>query len=1291
MLVPPQPAFLGRNSSGSKFTLKNASMTSLSSSSNGHDAYGSWSQDKRNSYSGSSQSHRGSVDADARGREAFFSNERRGSWKGSADGSSDADSRFDGALDSKGAANSRRSKSKGTGSSGGGNPGLTVGTGGSIKGLGRRLFKRSSSTNLNPASRSHSASSASTAPSSPPLTPTTPPVLPVCLPNGKKDFFGDSPNLPPVSLTSSGKPLQSLNETLGQMEPHPASSEASFRSPSSSLSRSLASSPIGRNAGLYPDSLGASSFSLTSTTAESSPASKPVTLPTLPEATASRSDARSSSSGGGGQSSMPALFEEGGDGDSDFLRAVLNFGESEGDDLGAYSGRGGRAAPLPRRSSSLFTSTDFGGAGASSSSLASFRYNGGYSTSASSSIQRRNGKLVMTEAAAKELSAGPAYRSKTLRPLHVRPGLFRRDSDDSEDSYGEDDKESKATSPISPTTPISPTSTAPPSSFKQTLSYFSSLAKNKTKPPSPPEPRGRDASAQEDAGQQQDDEEDYVVLRPGPPGLDTPSKRSLYTCTLLKVHPYLAPTLVPSLAETAGGLTKATAELRFPRSINREDALRNHTSTLGVSRSLHAAVGRTIVMRKLKKLSLPIEQEVEISWFQRKYSTESVSPETIRTALAKRQMVNPEALARPPIMTPNLSADQQGAGGVGDGDLASSRRLSGIVNLTPGQKLAAAPSDPDHNGMIVWARRPGFLQRCSVTFAEDACHPGDVVLPAAMNFAIGVGTVLPVVKGSKAKPQPISFSPRVRLLAGLPSVEEERRLRAPVPSKFRRREASQRISRAFAGEPAYRGRSRQASAGGTDDGRPSREQRPKEAHKKAPAPWLAPRNPQLLAPGASVPRSPSSSARSPSLSPNLDRDPSSRAAQTRTSTGSADSASAALAEGKEAQDGQEGDSDAESEEDVPLGQLRDFRAHRAAETERIQKLEEEIAQLRLKEQIREREELERRELEERTRRLEEERVLEVRRAREQAAMQEKAKKMLIEARERRGNTRQSVLLSAANYGAGSPLVGPQPRLAKQASNSNLTAETGPGATSDSRTRKLRHSSSLAQLSPQGVEAALRPDNGLYAVPEHAGSRASLMPPAMPAQRGSMMSLAPHAAQASTYAQQQAEAKRASLAPPSPVQPQQRQSMRASETTATLSPPRSPNAAAFNATPATVIPPARRTSMMPMAPSSPNLHVYGGGHATPMHSMSMTNLQAQAYLQQQQQLVQQQQQQQQHMHLQQHQLQQQQQLYAGHPGVSQTMRVSSRPGRNSMMPQAPLVSLYGNAIPHSASQRPGGWV
>ncbi|SPO20995.1 uncharacterized protein UTRI_00472 [Ustilago trichophora] len=1045
---------------------------------------------------------------------------------------------------------------------------------GTLRGLGRRLFNRSSS-NLKAApllaSRSQSASSSSTSAQSPPLTPTTPPqVQPVWLPNGQKDFFANFSGLP-----SSVNIADTQSHNL--RTPSDAFTGISPKTRQGTFSDRRSSHEDGGD--ITFDANSSQGHGSNSTFSHHSSA---FALPSLPSATA----APPAFSSNVARREIPAVIEE--EGDSDFLRAVLNFGEGDDGSLSTPSFRGGRAAPLPTRSSSL---GQIAGIAASPSS---------FNTPSPRPPPRRttDGRVILTQEAARDFATEKPTPSYVVVHRKYRKGLFGNESE-SEDEYGNDEEDDDAE-----TTVVAP-------SAKSTVSFAETQA-------GVPGPSRSDEAARYPSSfskartRSQSNDDSATATRP--PGLDSAAKKALYNCTLLKVHMHLAPTLagdaearsqIPVIA--AGEMLYANDDLRFPRSINPEMKLRRHSSTYAFSRNLHVALARTEVMRKLRRDKLRIEDEVEISWFQRRYGSASIAPEQIAKALRQRQMVSPEALAKPPIAAPQDSA-------VGStGGLAASRRLSGIVGLEPGQK-------GEKNGIISWAQRPGFLARTVVLLPAEEFAPGEVLVSGAAKLG-----------ERDSATSTVSFSSRIRVLAGLPSVEEERRIRYPMVTtkKFRPRDMqSKRASRLGSASDGvvWEGPDRRSST------RPARESplaSPSSKQKRLP-PWMAPRSPQLLSPSMPQLRPPRAASEG----------------QTAFSTLHQNSSTASIPEVKETEE-QEGDS---SDEEVPLAQLQNFRAQRAAEKERIQKLENEVAVLRQKEVEREKEEEERKTREEEARRIEAERAYEERKAAVEARRLEKNRRILQEARDRRGFTRQSVLLAEPNYGAGNPLLGhSRPKQGSSPSSPNLALEpisAGTGSSSrDAALAKLQGGNQIASGSTTSLyiqqDGQRRSKTSVVAQPE-----AAISPVTSPRIRSS-------ATAASPLVDLHRQNSMATLSPPSQTIPHRRSMAQL---------PTSPQIT------------QRRTSLVPaelhhatsMHHLAQPLFPPGGGMMhDPRHSMSMSNLHAQAYYQQQQQMA----------------LQRPNMVaQAQTQGIAGRISTRQRPGL------APLVSLYGDVLPSSAVQR-----
>jgi hypothetical protein len=440
----------------------------------------------------------------------------------------------------------------------------------------------------------------------------------------------------------------------------------------------------------------------------------------------------------------------------------------------------------------------------------------------------------------------PSYDSFRPSPSYIRPGLFRNDprdaEDDSEDEYGAEGDEctSGYASAMSGTPPLSPEASPrfagnmalPVSAHPSTFARYKGSAR-------------RGSAANEEP---EDDEEaagPSAPRRPSAPsvGLNTGSKRALYTCTLLKVHPQLAASFKASqdgarLIPGAAAVLDAPApeELRSPRSVNAAAVLRTHPSTLAFTRDLGVAVARSSVMRKLRRETLPMAQEVELGWFQRKYGSEVISPEAVAVGLAQRPAVSPEALARPPMGVPVAplptsplsrslsSADALAAGARADGP-------------TPETALPAA-AQAGESGMSLWARRPTYLERTLLITAHESHEPGAIVYAESEAvYTVGKRTsLLPAPRQRRVvKPAPLAFSPRLRELAGLPPAEP---LVRSSPDKFRKRERR----RPDIGELLQT--EQPTSAAASPSRRPAREEQPRKSSGRAPPPWIAPRPPQ---------------------------------------------------------------------------------------------------------------------------------------------------------------------------------------------------------------------------------------------------------------------------------------------------------------------------------------------------------------------------------------------------------------------------------------------------------------
>ncbi|KAK0568637.1 hypothetical protein OC861_001714 [Tilletia horrida] len=358
-----------------------------------------------------------------------------------------------------------------------------------------------------------------------------------------------------------------------------------------------------------------------------------------------------------------------------------------------------------------------------------------------------------------------AERFKMFRPQHgLRPGQSRtktRYDDDSEDDYGADEDEEEEQADESGF-----------SSSRADSSFASVSGRNLLQQPKDVEPQmisptsgsvlfpstfaqskakrgGNEAKGSGSAWDETSDEEgdqsmqSVRSVRPEP-GLDVPAKRALYTCTLLKIHPHLAPhflvagsTAAQPLAAVALAANKegsdnealSATEVRFPRSTNPATLLAGHASTTSLARGgLRIALARAQVMRSLKRRRLPITEEVEISWFQRKYGSELVAPDKIMAEMGRRLPVKPEALVKPPTAGDAVSSD--------------------------GGAAVATPENP----VKLWATRPRFAERMTNWVTIDDRNV-DVVPERVVDGFVPKGV---------AKAPVLLLSDRICALAGVP-------------------------------------------------------------------------------------------------------------------------------------------------------------------------------------------------------------------------------------------------------------------------------------------------------------------------------------------------------------------------------------------------------------------------------------------------------------------------------------------------------------------------------------------
>ncbi|KAE8193293.1 hypothetical protein CF336_g4053 [Tilletia laevis] len=443
-------------------------------------------------------------------------------------------------------------------------------------------------------------------------------------------------------------------------------------------------------------------------------------------------------------------------------------------------------------------------------------------------------RRFLTEAQMRDLDQQTALYAERVRqerrpmPVH-RPGLFAtavRDEEDSEDDYGADEDEEeqrsrqraaksragpgrsaagKGSTPAALLLNVNTANLEPVSPTSGSILFPSTITQGKMKRSKDSKKDDRRAGSPWDVSS--DEEDARPVVRTPEPGLDLPAKRALYTCTLLKIHPHLAPHfLVPGnptaqpLAAVALAAKSSDSdapnpptEVRFPRSTNGATFLAGHASTTSLIRGgLRIALARAQVMRALKRRKLPLVEEVEISWFQRKYGSELVAPDRVMAEMGRRPQASPEALMKPPV------ASESGENGV------------------------SAQVDEAANPMKSWAQRGRFAERMrdwkplegQGGSAEDSVEAQSVLA----HFLVQSPDFRMV-----PKPPALLLSARVCALAGVPKPSWIPPT-AP-PKRFRSREIAARNA----------GLSRSASLIG--------------------APWLAPR--VSASPTSSAPVSPS--------------------------------------------------------------------------------------------------------------------------------------------------------------------------------------------------------------------------------------------------------------------------------------------------------------------------------------------------------------------------------------------------------------------------------------------------
>lgn len=1033
--------------------------------------------------------------------------------------------------------------------------------------------------------RQGSYSSASTIHSSPPHTPTTPHASADGLGSNSKDapYINGLPQLPPLSSLGGDAGKNFSAPGLSQLPTSTglATSIHASHLTSSGTSASLAPKkpltiavPLPARTSSALQDTGARV-----TAAPLSPVSPHSVAVPSPLATSFRSSDAGPNVSPKKEPARPASnlptsssFDE----TSDFLAAVLSFsdggiGSSLSDDAAATT------RPSAEPSSTFGTS--------SSSSLTALpRSPLGALDSTSRGLPRRLTEAQLAEIEQEERTKKASTPSYTYgrSGIGARPGLFsatnrKRDESDSEDEYGdadpadleEDDdweaaRKGTTSKPVEADKPAStqkskpvlqvevPNKLMPGKKSSDFMSRASAFLKPRTSgstltPPPQASPPSSKRNSDEDTPQSPAFPSSFARKQktsplPSPkpaadapsrapqaqplPGLNSPAKRALYACTLLKVHPQLDSILKVGVSNAVeAGEVPGSVEIRFPRSINTSKKLTAASkfggSQIGVagapitlgSRRLDVALAQTKVMRKLRR-RLTREDEVEIGWFLKSYMSETISPDTIAKSLAAKPQVSPEALAQPLVSsqegekTPLREATTDGRSSPD----SMSPTAPGAAKDAARKTAPAASNEP--NGLVRWVMRKPFLERCAVIRGEteETFNVGDIVVDAE-----SAATAIPGVSASTFQagdsarskalgrtPPPkvvarhgdLTMSPRIRVLAGLPPTAHES---TPRPLATREQKAS--TKRAPPPWSARRQMSleQEASAPVPIDTRNQRQAaQVQAAHDKLVG--NAVRSSHLLSPAQALAASTRSSMQfrrgsSTSITPPTGASPLHSPAVFANGC-EGDNESSEASGGEFYSTAESGDDD-----DMPISSLalrrrasalstnegegastlraasssttvadrspdsrRTVSPRPAEEQERIFALEQEL--LALKKRERHRESL---------LGLERARLAKIWADQEAARKLEENKRQLKEARERRSRTEHSEVLTSATYGAGSSEAWYEQSAAS---------------------RRLRQSASMADVSkPQLGEAFVHsPSQGALAIPPSSSSRGPLTPP-----------------------------------------------------------------------------------------------------------------------------------------------------------------------------------------------------
>ncbi|CAO1625452.1 unnamed protein product [Parajaminaea phylloscopi] len=661
----------------------------------------------------------------------------------------------------------------------------SAGVAGGFRTLGRRfMFKSAANTAsaehspyLYDQGRSGSYSSESTAHSSPPRTPTTPTTPPRL--SAKEGHHlrlgGGLPQLPPLGTFSLSSDGSGVTSTTGP---------GAWSSLLASANGDDSVSPKGTRVAT-PTSLSITIPTPARTSSVLRDPSPRVTVSPLPTTTSPTSPTTPAH---GLSTSLPipkslsiggSLFDE----SSDLLQAVLSLGEGD-----STTGIFAPDATTPLPSSS---------AGMTASYTSSFAFESSMSQKPGS-LPRRLTEAQLNQLAEEERQSRGSSRSQTTsRPkLTTRPGLFAtkrtsHDSDDSEDEYGEAEREESEADDVE--TNVTPSAAVASNHTKGTPSEatflgvkagssgskfasflksrsananaalktpsaslvlarspnpadgpgsastgsfpssFSFAKKNRSPAPSLKSPTTAVAPQNQLMGPAADEASAPPSDATRLPGLTSPAKRALYACTLLKVHPQLESLLKVGIAAGTAAANHVPVEIRYPRSINSASKLQAASRSGGSQ----AGVAGASITQGARRLDVALGQTKVMRKLRRRLPrSEEVEIGWFLRDYAS-ELVSPEAifrsLATKPQVSPEALAQPPAASldtSDGRGELQSNSSADAGNKHKGGSTAADTVRLPQPNGLAVWATRKPFLERCSLIRGEDdsSLNVGDVVL-----------------------------------------------------------------------------------------------------------------------------------------------------------------------------------------------------------------------------------------------------------------------------------------------------------------------------------------------------------------------------------------------------------------------------------------------------------------------------------------------------------------------------------------------------------------------------------